>query len=373
MLASVRFGDREDEGPLLRAKSPVRLGSRRFYLGIAASKEEGMAVQAGGAVPASEGDGRWRVQSFPWSRDPRPSVQLKWQLKPRFLPVSIRVGGEVCVSDLATRISASVKPGMGEIRPSSHDRELVVQGHSGTALGGGYWAQARWEAGVSGESVLRGERRGWTEAAPWVRARLKKVKFAKMPDRPSAKQCLCQPCSKCPLVREQTPAVKGGLSLERLAQAYAGARIEDVSPPLRVLRRDLLTDLKAVTLAHWMLESDRGQSHLARHHCNYARVPFREELRHLGAEPTVPAHAQQAYCSFDGPDEFIRAFWEVLGREAFTHNSRALSLEPASSSDSACSAFLETLSLGGVIARPDQVAELIPEARRLLAQHRSSS
>ena len=96
---------------------------------------------------------------------------------------------------------------------------------------------------------------------------------------------------------------------------------------------------------------------------------YRQDLAHL-ANPVRPEHAYAEYCSFDSAEDFIRAFWYALGREAFTQNTRALTLEPASSSDSACNAFLETLTLGGIVTRPDQVGELVPEARRLMAQNK---
>lgn len=57
---------------------------------------------------------------------------------------------------------------------------------------------------------------------------------------------------RAPIVREQTPAVRNGMGLQDLAAAYARSKLEDVAPHLKSLRRDRLTDLKAVTLATWM-------------------------------------------------------------------------------------------------------------------------
>lgn len=454
----MRFGEREDEGPLLRAKAPVKIRNTRFAVGISASSEAGFNARASGSVPYTRSRMRWRLQSNTSLTQPRPVFALKTHASAG-LPVAVRIAGEFGLSDLSARITLSAKPGVHSARPElqSDSSELAIRGHSACAAGTGAWAQARWEVAFSADSIIpptppsshippaddrgadgsvstaahaisspsgrtrhvssgnrlvgartpplrvsqsNGEQldrcvvgegasphtavlphtqaalprisRAATSVAPvpWARARIVKLKFVKVPDRASARQVLCQECANAPLVRQQAPAVRGGLTLDGLAKAYASAKIEDAAPPLRALRRDLLTDLKAVTLAHWMLESDRGRSHLAWHHCNYARMRYRQDLAHL-ANPIRPPHAQVDYCSFDSAEDFIRAFWIALGREAFTQHTRALSLEPASSSDSACNAFLETLTLGGIVSKPDQVNELVPEARRLLAQSRS--
>lgn len=443
MNASVRFGEREGEGPLLRVKAPVKVQQSRFALGISASPEAGVSARASGAVPHTRTRARWRVQVCPSLEKPKPVVALKAHTR-LGLPVAIRIAGELGLSDLSARISLSCKPAVPSARPELEhsSRELVLRGHSASPTGNGSWAQARWELAFSSDPIISpsfspdaastpSDRRSAPRSShlrrsasvsntpttavngglerqtsprvsiddqssmhtagpshhsnaalprisraatsvapfPWAQARIVKLKFVKVPDRASARQVLCQDCANAPLVRQQAPAVRGGLTLEKLARAYASTKIEDAAPPLKALRRDLLTDLKAVTLAHWMLESDRGRSQMAWHHCNYARMRYRQDLAHL-ANPVRPEHAYAEYCSFDSAEDFIRAFWYALGREAFTQNTRALTLEPASSSDSACNAFLETLTLGGIVTRPDQVGELVPEARRLMAQNK---
>ena len=53
------------------------------------------------------------------------------------------------------------------------------------------------------------------------------VSLLRMTDRQSARQGLCAACMRAPIVREQTPAVKGGMALQELAAAYARTKLEE--------------------------------------------------------------------------------------------------------------------------------------------------
>jgi hypothetical protein len=228
-----------------------------------------------------------------------------------------------------------------------------------------------------GSSAAAAAARGvgrWPErsAKPWLRVRLGKISLIRMPDRAAARQGLCAACMRAPVVREQTPAVRGGLTLAGLAAAYARTRLEDVSPPLKAMRRDLLTDLKAVTLALWMRDSDGGASRLASHHCNYARVGWRDDLAGVATPVRCRgAEGRRTYASFDSAADFISGYWRLLGKQTLPPGWEAR-LDGATGSDAACAAFLEALADAGAVPAPQTaaVAELIPEARRLLAQGR---
>ena len=133
---------------------------------------------------------------------------------------------------------------------------------------------------------------------------------------------------------------------------------------------------QAVTLATWMVDSGAGTSRLATHHCNYSRMPWREELAGSGATAVrykgKDAKGQQEkglFCSFDSANDFIGGYWRAMERTPLRPGWEA-QLETAAGSDSACRTFLETLVQSGVTSNQKDVAELIPEARRLLAQGR---
>ena len=76
-----------------------------------------------------------------------------------------------------------------------------------------------------------------------------------------------------------------------------------------------------------------------------------------------------SFCSFDSANDFIAGYWRSIGRAPLKEGWET-ALEGAAGSDSACRLFLETLTASGVTRAPEKVAEMIPEARRLLAQGR---
>ena len=347
---------------------------------------------------------------------PQPaSLVVKYPL--HLLGGALHLGAEVELATGATRLMLRAKPRLGAFVLAQHPAlgtgaggggvsrssaskgsaskgrtpsECVLQLHSALPLGRCQWAQLRWEVAAPADALLS---EGWPErgggsgagpgggsarwpargAAPWLRVRLGKVSLLRMPDRASARQALCAACMRAPVVREQTPAVRGGLTLAGLAAAYARTRLEDVAPQLKALRRDLLTDLKAVTLALWMRDSGGGASQLAAHHCNYAGAPWRDDL--AGVATPVRYRAADGkkalFASFDSAPDFISGYWRILGRHQLPQGWEAR-LDSTTGSDAACATFLDALAAAGAVERADTrtVAELLPEARRLLAQGR---
>jgi len=346
---------------------------------------------------------------------PQPaSLVVKYPL--HILGGGLHLGAEVELSTGASRLMLRAKPRLGAFslaqQPSrsplqaqrkgakaaaAQRAECTLHVHSALPLGTCQWAQFRWEVAAPADALLSpGWPAGWpggssagasAASAPlqlspawpdrgaraWLRLRLGKISFLRMPDRAAARQGLCSACMRAPVVREQTPAVRGGLSPQGLAAAYARTRLEDVAPSLKALRRDLLTDLKAVTLALWMRESAAGGSRLASHHCNYSRLPWREELAGVATAVRYKGpDGRGTFASFDSASDFITGFWRVLGKQPALGSGWESRLDGATGSDAACAAFLDTLAAAGAVApaHAAAVAELVPEARRLLAQGR---
>jgi hypothetical protein len=317
------------------------------------------------------------------------ATRLMLRAKPRLgaFVLAQQPSSALVPSGAAARRSVSSGAGGGAAKAARPPGggECVLHLHSALPLGTCQWAQLRWEVAAPADALLSegwpdrgagGAHAGgrWPErsAKPWLRLRLGKVSLLRMPDRAAARQGLCAACMRAPVVREQTPAVRGGLTLAGLAAAYARTRLEEVSPPLKALRRDLLTDLKAVTLALWMRDSGGGASRLASHHCNYSHVGWRDDLAGVATPVRYKgADGRGTYASFDSAADFITGYWRVLGKTTLAPGWEAR-LDGATGSDAACAAFLDALAAAGAVTPPQtaQVAELIPEARRLLAQGR---
>lgn len=317
---------RREESPLFRLKAPVKAVVFPCVLGAAFSVEDGLCVRGGATLPWGLA---WRVSLWPWSPGQPATVSVKYPL-PAF--GHLRVCAEVDLPSGRARLSLRAKPRLGSFalvhqhgaRPAASG-ELALHAHTAVPLGPCAWAQLRWELAAPADAVLSP---GWpvakpaaaaaaaaqpgtpgggsapfslshrsfhaapglgagrlhaavTPERPWLRLRLGKLSFVRMPDRAAARQGLCSFCLRSPIVREQVPAVRGGLGPAALAAVYARSRIEEGAPTLRGLRRDALADLKAVTLALWLRDSDHGAARLARHHCNYGRLGPGDELPRL--------------------------------------------------------------------------------------------
>jgi len=77
-------------------------------------------------------------------------------------------------------------------------------------------------------------------------------------------------------------------------------------------------NLKAVTLAQWMLESGRAKSPLAQNHFNFAGLKWRSEMEGFATKVSYPAHdGTNDYCKFESIEAFIKGYWNFIGRSVY--------------------------------------------------------
>jgi N-acetylmuramoyl-L-alanine amidase len=90
-----------------------------------------------------------------------------------------------------------------------------------------------------------------------------------------------------------------------LAKAYAGATIE-------------FPQLRAVSLAQWLIESGRATSDLAKLHNNFAGLKWRPEMAPHATKVSYTAHdGTDFYCAFASLDKFIAGYWAFLERSPY--------------------------------------------------------
>lgn len=90
-----------------------------------------------------------------------------------------------------------------------------------------------------------------------------------------------------------------------LAQLYASQPIQ-------------YPQLKAVTLAQWMVESGRGTSALATQHNNFGGLKWRDEMAPYATKVMYQAHdGLDAYCKFATPEKFIAGYWAFIARAPY--------------------------------------------------------
>ena len=102
-------------------------------------------------------------------------------------------------------------------------------------------------------------------------------------------------------------AVPQGVSslFNDLVHLYAGMDIE-------------FPQLKAVTIAQWMLESGRGSSDLATQHLNFGGLKYRNEMSGWATSVFYEAHdGGEPYCKFDSLRNFIRGYWHFMDRDPY--------------------------------------------------------
>ena len=76
--------------------------------------------------------------------------------------------------------------------------------------------------------------------------------------------------------------------------------------------------IKPVTLAQWMLESDRGSSKLATEHLNFAGLKWREEMVGFASKISYDAHdGTDFYCEFATKEKFIQGYWHFIDRQPY--------------------------------------------------------
>jgi N-acetylmuramoyl-L-alanine amidase len=90
--------------------------------------------------------------------------------------------------------------------------------------------------------------------------------------------------------------------LKRLVSVYRGETIQ-------------YPQLRAVTLAQWMLESARGTSQLAKQHYNFGGIKWRKEMVPYATRIKYEANdGVDYYCKFATLENFINGSWAFLNR-----------------------------------------------------------
>lgn len=77
--------------------------------------------------------------------------------------------------------------------------------------------------------------------------------------------------------------------------------------------------LRAVTLAQWMLESGRGTSDLAKLHYNFGGLKWRPEMGLFATRVRYRAHdGEDFYCKFASLESFIDGYWAFISRAPYS-------------------------------------------------------
>ena len=165
----------------------------------------------------------------------------------------------------------------------------------------------------------------------------------------------------------------------------------DFLAAVKYLQSYVYPELHPAMVAQWILESDRGNSKLARDANNYAGMKWRKELAGIGKPllidvPSEPcpveftAFASPRYCkpllidvpsepcpveftAFASPRYFVRGFWKFLDREPYRGWRNTVSPEQ----------YIEHIGSTWA-ADPRYIAKvkaLIPEARKLLQEDKT--
>lgn len=137
--------------------------------------------------------------------------------------------------------------------------------------------------------------------------------------------------------------------LKRLATIYAG---ENIRHP----------QLRAVTLAQWIIESGRATSDLAKLHLNFGGLKWRPEMAGFATRIEYEAHdGVDFYCKFATIEGFINGYWRFINRTPYS----GWEAHVATASD--------YINFIGPIYTPTpgyaaKVLNLVPEAEELLAE-----
>lgn len=387
--ASLRLED--ERGLAVRLKLPVQVGQKHFAAG--AALEDGSFVLRIGRTSADQGFA-WRVDANPVQGTT--SIVGKANLGRKF--GGLRLKAAFDVHSLGLRFECGVKPRLGSW--SLHQRADVntvtccfhqsfrlpfVQGGMG---------RMRWELRAPHElhSFLTAGRRSQADqqeverckkparrkSTKWA-ARLGKVTFVRANCRRTARQLVCHSCympahdhreeDHMGLVRAVTPAA---FTMQDLAEEYARTPLNKFTPFASRLNLKRRADIKAVTLAQWMVESGHGRSGLAWMHGNFGGLKWRPDLQGVSVPARYDAHdGLDEYCSFDTPAGFIKGYFRFLDRKAFRgwHRDVAQSYN----AESACRAYLRKLKANGYATDPQyeaKVLRLLPQAKALLRDPR---
>ena len=119
--------------------------------------------------------------------------------------------------------------------------------------------------------------------------------------------------------------------------------------------------LKAVTLAHWALASNWGNSTLAINLRNFANLPYREEMADVAESVFYVTEGGESrqWCSFNSARSFIQGYWRWLQREHYS-GWQARVRNP--------NVFIKFVGkvYSGVDSYSDRVLALLPQAQELL-------
>lgn len=74
-------------------------------------------------------------------------------------------------------------------------------------------------------------------------------------------------------------------------------------------------NLKSISIAMWILESNWGNSDLAKVHNNFAGIKYRKEMENYASKIFYEAHdGKAAYCHFQDLNKFLDGYWAFLER-----------------------------------------------------------
>jgi N-acetylmuramoyl-L-alanine amidase len=138
--------------------------------------------------------------------------------------------------------------------------------------------------------------------------------------------------------------------LDALRNAYARATI---SHP----------QLKAVTLAQWLLESGRATSDLAIKHLNFGGLKFRPEMKPFATSVFHQASdGPDNYCKFVSADKYIEGYWAFINRAPYK------GWKDHSGTGEAFIRFIGPIYCPPNKNYADHVLKLVPEAEKLLKE-----
>lgn len=155
--------------------------------------------------------------------------------------------------------------------------------------------------------------------------------------------------------------------LNELAQKYAAKDLEIVFTnvgidvgKISLINRQIL---KEVTLAQWLLASDKATDDLAVNAHNFARLQWRDEMNGF-AEPieiqVASGSAPVQFCKFKDVDAFIVGYWKFLTRTPY------IGLEENTNTPENFLGFLQAKGFSTVPDYVKKVMKLVPEAQGLL-------
>ncbi|AFZ19274.1 glucosaminidase domain-containing protein [Allocoleopsis franciscana] len=155
--------------------------------------------------------------------------------------------------------------------------------------------------------------------------------------------------------------------LNELVQKYTAVDLEIIftNVGIEVGKINLinLQILKEVTLAQWLLASDKATEELAIKANNFARLQWRDEMNGF-AEPIEINVASQPelvkFCNFKDVDAFIVGYWKFLTRPPY------IGLEENTNTPENFLGFLQAKGFSTVPNYVEKVMKLVPEAQGLL-------